>query len=87
MVKRGIESILEEHAQQLERRTSPPPPLCEPAIHLAAAAQRWQIRYDTDQRYTSYPVPVIIRDPANPKGRLGRLPCDLMGSELFGHAS
>jgi hypothetical protein len=87
MVKRGIESILEEHAQQLERRTSPPPPLCEAAIHLAVAAQRWQIRYDIDQHYTSYPVPIIIRDPANPKGRLGRLPCDLMGVELFNRAS
>lgn len=83
MLGRALNDALEEHVRQLERQSSPPPPLHGPAIEFAAAARRLGIPVQTDARYAAYPVPITIRDPPGPPGRMGRLPCDLMGTQLF----
>jgi hypothetical protein len=83
MLRRALDEALAEHARTLERRTSPPPPLCRPAIEFAAAARRLGIAVDTDPRYAAHPVPIIIRDPPDSAGAVGRLPCDLMGQAIF----
>lgn len=83
LFERGLNGVLGEHAQTLERRTSPPPPVCEPAVHLAVAARRLGVGFTAEGRYRSYPVPIVVRDATGGKGRLGRLPCDLLGMELW----
>jgi hypothetical protein len=83
MFEDAMNEALAEHTRQLERRTSPPAPLYAPAIHMAAAAQRMSIPFQADARYAAYPVPIIIRDPPGSPGVTGRLPCDLMGTQLF----
>lgn len=83
LLERALNDSLAEHARTLERRTSPPPPLHAPALHIAAAARRLGISFETDARYAAYPVPIIISDPPGSPGVMGRLPCDLMGSALF----
>jgi hypothetical protein len=85
MLERALNDALAEHARTLERRTSPPP-LHAPAIGIDAAARRLGIPFETDARYAAYPVPIIIRDPPGSPGRMGRLPCDLMGTVLFAGA-
>lgn len=81
----GLNGMLAEHAQTLERRTSPPPPVCESAVHLAVAAHRLGLAFTANERYRCYPVPIVVRDEpgGSGRGRLGRLPCDLLGTELW----
>lgn len=86
LLERALNEALAEHARMLERRTSPPPPLDAPAINIAAAARRLGVPFEIDARYAAYPVPIIIRDPPGSHGRMGRLPCDLMGTPLFAGA-
>lgn len=83
MLRRALDEALADHARTLERRTSPPPPLCRTAIEFAAAARRLGIPVETDPRYAAHPVPIVIHDPPGSRGRIGRLPCDLMGSAIF----
>ena len=47
----------------------------------AFAKAVWQLVHDA--RYAAYPVPIVISDPPGSPGRMGRLPCDLMGTGLF----
>lgn len=82
LFERGLNGVLGEHAQRLERRDSPATPVCEPAVQLAVAARRLGVGFTADERYQSYPVPIVVRD-AGDKGKLGRLPCDLLGRELW----
>ena len=81
--EQGLNDMLGEHVRTLERRTSPPPPLCAPAIYLAAAARRLGLPFQTDPAYAKHDVPFIIREPPGSRGEIGRLPCDLMGTALF----
>jgi hypothetical protein len=76
MLREGLEAMLAEHAKTLERKTSPPAPVCAPAVHLAAAARRLGVPVSVDERFAAWPVPV--------EG--ARLPCDLLGRALWsGH--
>jgi hypothetical protein len=78
LVADGLRAMLREHAATLERRTSPPAPVCAPAVHVAAAAQRLGLAVDLDDDSRRYDVPVSL-----PDGRFARLPCDLLGTELW----
>lgn len=69
----GLESMLTEHAKTLERASSPPPPICAPAVHLAAAARRLAVPIAVDERFAAWPVRV--------EG--ARVPCDLLGRALW----
>lgn len=71
--REGLESMLAEHAAAIERKTSPPPPICEPAVHLAAAARRLGVPVAVDERYATWPVPI--------EG--ARLACDVLGRALW----
>ena len=73
LLREGLEAMLVEHAKTLERKTSPPPPVCAPAVHVAAAARRLGIPVKVDEQFASWPVPV--------EG--ARLPCDLLGRALW----
>ena len=73
LLREGLDEMLAEHAKNLERKSSPPPPICEPAVHLAAAARRLGISVMTNDQFAAWPVPV---DGA-------RLPCDLLGRALW----
>jgi hypothetical protein len=72
-LREGLESMLTEHAKMLERKSSPPPPICAPAVHLAAAARRLAVPVTVDERFSKWPVPL--------EG--ARLPCDLLGRGLW----
>lgn len=76
LLREGLESMLAEHAKTVERKTSPPPPVCAPAVHLAAAARRLGVPVIVDERFAAWPVPV--------EG--ARLPCDLLGRALWSGA-
>lgn len=69
LVREGLEGILADHTSALERKTSPPPPISEPAVQLAVAARRLGIPLTVDERYATWAVLVDG----------GRLPCDLLG--------
>jgi hypothetical protein len=77
LLREGLESMLAEHAKTLERKTSPPPPVCAPAVHLAAAARRLGVPVSVDERFAAWPVAV--------EG--ARLPCDLLGRALWSGAA
>jgi hypothetical protein len=72
-LRRGLDGMLEEHAKLLERKSSPPPPICAPAVHLAVAARRVGMDVAVDDRYMAWSVPF--------EG--GRLPCDLLGRAIW----
>lgn len=74
----GLGAMLREHAATLERRTSPPPPVSEPAVHVAVAARRIGLAAELDDASRRYDVPVRL-----PDGRFARLPCDLLGTKLW----
>lgn len=73
LLSEGLQSMLAEHAKTLERKTSPPPPVCASAVHLAAAARRLGVPVNVDERFAAWPVAV--------EG--ARLPCDLLGRALW----
>ena len=73
LLREGLEGMLTEHAKTLERKTSPPPPICEPAVHIAAAARRLGMPLTVDERFAAWPVPT--------EG--ARLPCDLLGRAIW----
>lgn len=73
LFRTGLEEMLSQHATSLERKTAPPPPICEPAVHLAAAARRLGVPVQVDERFAAWPVPV--------EG--ARLPCDLLGRAIW----
>jgi hypothetical protein len=75
--------MLDEHARSLERRSSPPSPLCEWAVYLAVAAQRLGLTTTVDERYAHHLVPIEIHNLPDYLGRVGRLPCDLLGRDLW----
>jgi hypothetical protein len=79
----GLDGMLAEHADGLERRSSPPPSLCTAAVDVAVAARRLGLRVDVDERYARYLVPVEIRNLPGLEGRFGRLPCDLLARPLW----
>jgi hypothetical protein len=72
-LRQGLEGMLEEHAKQLERKSSPPSPICAAALQIAAAADRLGMEVVVDDRYGTWPVPV--------EG--GRVPCDLLGRAIW----
>lgn len=78
-----LNSALAEHARKLERRGAPPPALHEEAMHVLAAAERLGVRVEVDPRYFEHPTPVVIRDPPDYNGEIGRLLCDLTGRALW----
>src|SRR3546814_4740428 len=49
LVREGIDGILAELAAALERKTSPPPAIPEPAVHLAVAARRLRSEEHTSE--------------------------------------
>ena len=73
LFREGLKSVLTEHARTLERKSSPPPPICEPAVHLAAAARRLGVAVQVEARFALWPVPV--------EG--ARVPCDLLGRAVW----
>jgi hypothetical protein len=81
-VEQAITTCLNDHARELERKTSPPAPVCLPAIQLAAAARRLGMAVLLDPKWSSHPVPISVREPGS-VDRVGRLSTDLMGSALF----
>jgi hypothetical protein len=83
LLTRGLEGMLDEHARNLERRSSPPAPLCEWAVYLAVAAHRLGLPTTVDERYAHHLVPVEIRNLPDYLGRVGLLPCDLLGRDLW----
>lgn len=72
-LRRRLDGMLEEHAKLLERKSSPPPPICAPAVHLAVAARRVGMDVAVDDRFAAWSVPF--------EG--GRLPCDLLGRAIW----
>jgi hypothetical protein len=72
-LRSGLEGILDEHVRQLERKSSPPPPICAAAVQLAGAANRLGMAVEVDARFEAVPVPVDS----------GRLPCDVLGRALW----
>jgi hypothetical protein len=72
LFREGLESMLTEHARTLERRSSPPPPICATAVHLAAAASRLGVPVEVEERFAAWPVPV----------ERARIPCDLLGRPI-----
>jgi hypothetical protein len=83
LVEQAINTCLDAHARELERKTSPPAALCLPAIQLAAAAGRLGMGVRLDPKWSAHPVPIIMREPGA-ADRVGRLPTDLIGRALFG---
>lgn len=83
LLTQGLEGMLDEHARSLERRSSPPSPLCEWAVYLAVAAQRLGLTTTVDERYAHHLVPIEIHNLPDYLGRVGRLPCDLLGRDLW----
>jgi hypothetical protein len=83
LLREGLEGMLGEHAKTLERKSSPPPPLSFPSIHLAACARRLGMPVAVDERYSAHPVPVQIRNLPGHEGRVGRVPCDLLGRQVW----
>jgi hypothetical protein len=83
LVSMGLEEMLDAHARVLERTTSPPPAVHEPAVHVAVTARRLGIPVQVDERFASHLVPIEIRNLAGHEGRVGRLPCDLLGRPLW----
>jgi hypothetical protein len=78
-----LNAALGEHCRQLERRSAPPPILCEPVIHVAVAAHRLGIPIEMEPRYFEHPAPIVLREPPDFNGEIGRLPCDLLGRALW----
>lgn len=83
-VSRHLNAALAQHARLLERRSAPPPALCESAIQVAVAAHRLGLHIEIDPRYAQHPVQVVLRDPPDFDGEIGRVPCDLLGRMLWG---
>jgi hypothetical protein len=83
LVEQAINTCLDDHVRELERKTSPPAPLCLPAIQLAAAAGRLGMVVRLDPKWSAHPVPITVREPGA-ADRVGRLPTDLTGRPLFG---
>jgi hypothetical protein len=83
MLATGLDGMLAEHARSLERRTSPPPPLCEPAIHIAVAARRLGVPVQVDERYADRLVPIEVGNLPEHQDAMGRVACDLLGSVLW----
>jgi hypothetical protein len=77
LLREGLEGILAALTQDLERRSSPPAPLSEVAVHVAAAARRFGMPVSVDERYHEWPALV---DGV-------RLPADLLGRVLWAGAS
>ena len=84
IVQQALQATLEAHAAQLERRMSPPAPVSLEAIQIAASARRRGLAVAADEAFAAYPVPIVVRDAPGDRGRVGRLPADLMGRPLFG---
>jgi hypothetical protein len=80
LVERGLRGMLGEHAGTLERQSSPPPPICAPAVHLAAAAQRLGVSVELDEDARVYDVPIAVAADGR---KVGRLRADLLGTELW----
>jgi hypothetical protein len=74
LLREALESMLSEHAKALERKSSPPAPVCAPAVHFALAARRLGMPVAVDERFAAWPVPI--------EG--ARVPCDLLGRALWG---
>lgn len=83
LIETALDTCLEEHARQLERKSSPPAPLCLPAIQLAAAARRLGMTIRIDPRWSAHPVPIYLREGPGSGVHVGRLPTDLMGRAVF----
>jgi hypothetical protein len=83
LIAKAIDTCLEEHARALERKTSPPAPLCLPAIQLVAAAGRLGMTVRVDPKWSAHPVPISLREGPGSVAGVGRLPTDLMGRALF----
>jgi hypothetical protein len=86
LIEGAIDTCLEEHARELERKTSPPAPLCLPAIQLAAAADRARIPVTINAKWAVHPVPISLREGPGSTVRVGRLPTDLMGRAVLASA-
>ena len=83
LVATALGDMLDAHAGALERTSSPPPPVHEPSVHVAVVARRLGIEVDVDERFASHLVPVEITNLPGHEGRVGRLPCDLLGRPLW----
>jgi hypothetical protein len=80
LLGRGLNGMLAEHARALERTTSPDPPVCAPAVHVAAAADRLRMPFAVAPELRRHEVPIVV----SVRGRtVGRLACDLLGSALW----
>ena len=86
LVAQAVETTLELHAAELERKSSPPAPLCLHAMQLVAATDRIGLPIEVDARWAAHPVPIRLGpEPGSPE-RLGRLPTDLLGRALVSDA-
>jgi hypothetical protein len=83
LVANALEDMLDAHAGALERTSSPPPAVHEPSVHVAVVARRVGFDVGVDERFASHLVPVEIRNLPGYEGRVGRLPCDLLGRPLW----
>jgi hypothetical protein len=83
LVATALGDMLDAHAGALERTSSPPSAVHEPSVHVAVVARHLGIDVDVDERFASHPVPVEIRNLPGYEGRVGRLPCDLLGRPLW----
>jgi hypothetical protein len=83
LLARGLRGMLEQHAAALERKTAPDPPICFPAAHVAAAAQRTGVQFELESDYESHDVPVVLAERA---GKVGRMPLDLLATALWRHS-
>lgn len=73
----GIDTMLADHAHALERRTSPPPAVCEPVACLLVAGRRVGLRPEIADGYRRHPVPVDIVAASGGARTTGRLDADL----------
>jgi hypothetical protein len=83
LVEQGMHTTLDTHAQELERNTSPPAPLCLPAMQLAEAARRLGMEVPVDPRWSAHAVPIRLRPEPGSPDRMVRLPIDLLGRVLL----
>lgn len=83
LLTRGLDGMLAEHAKELERKSSPPAPVHQAAVQIAAAAHRLRIPVTVDPRHAAHPVPIDLRNVPGYEGRVGRLACDLLGRALW----
>jgi hypothetical protein len=83
LVEQALRTTLDTHARELERKTSPPAPLCLPAMQLAEAARRVGMEVPVDPRWSAHAVPIRLRPEPGSPDRMARLPIDLLGRVLL----